>query len=87
VFYVSEPANPTLTGTTDNARDPRNLKPFGFAFGGLSETWDAYWVPRRTANNHSTKRRTSILYSDPGAHRQVRAGVAPFRRSRSSAVA
>ena len=31
-----------------NVRNPRDLKQIGFATGGASEVWDAYWAPQRT---------------------------------------
>lgn len=41
-------------------RDPRNIKPYGYAVGG--ETWDAYWLPQRRANDTAKLPRTNILY-------------------------
>ena len=45
-----------------DVRDPKNIKPFGFAQGG-GETWDAYWVPKRDENNRALLSRTNIFYS------------------------
>lgn len=45
-----------------DVRNPRDIKPFGFAQGG-GETWDAYWVPRRNAKNHVVVEKTNIFYS------------------------
>ncbi len=43
-----------------DVRDPRNIKPYGYAVGG--ETWDAYWMPQRRENNTAKLPRTNILY-------------------------
>jgi hypothetical protein len=46
-----------------DARDPRDLKPYGHATWGLSEVWDAYWVPRYTKRDVATDDRTNIVYT------------------------
>jgi hypothetical protein len=46
-----------------DARDPRHLKPYGFAHWGASEVWDAMWVPVYDAQGHRTKQRTNVVYS------------------------
>ncbi len=45
-----------------DVRDPKNIKPFGFAQGG-GETWDAYWVPKRDDRHRAMVERTNIFYS------------------------
>jgi hypothetical protein len=46
-----------------DARDPRHLRPYGFAHWGASEVWDAMWVPVYDAQGHRTKQRTNVVYS------------------------
>ena len=46
-----------------NTRDPRNLSQFGFATGGASEVWDAYWAPEREASGVATNRKTNVVYT------------------------
>ena len=46
-----------------DARDPQNLKPYGHATWGLSEVWDAYWVPDYNKHDRATERRTNIVYT------------------------
>ena len=46
-----------------DARDPRDLKPYGHATWGLSEVWDAYWVPRYNKRDVATDDRTNIVYT------------------------
>ena len=46
-----------------DARDPRDLKPYGHAVWGASEVWDSYWVPDYNRNDVKTDRRTNIAYS------------------------
>ena len=45
-----------------DVRDPKNIKPFGFAQGG-GETWDAYWVPERDDKKHALRQKTDVFYS------------------------
>ena len=45
-----------------DVRDPKDIKPFGFAQGG-GETWDAYWVPERDDKKHALRQKTNIFYS------------------------
>jgi hypothetical protein len=47
-----------------NVRDARNLGQFGYATGGATEVWDAYWVPQRREDG--TVRpgyKTNIVYT------------------------
>ena len=46
-----------------DARDPRDLKEYGYVASGLSEVWDAYWVPQRTKNGVATSSKTNIVYT------------------------
>ena len=46
-----------------DVRDPRNLQEYGYFASGLSEVWDAYWVPERTSRGVATGRKTNIVYT------------------------
>ncbi len=47
-----------------NVRDPRAISQFGFATGGASEVWDAYWAPERTAGGATVPgRKTNVVYT------------------------
>ena len=46
-----------------DARDPRDLREYGYVASGLSEVWDAYWVPQRTKNGVATGSKTNIVYT------------------------
>jgi len=46
-----------------DVRDPRNLKEYGYVASGLSEVWDAYWVPERNDKGVATGRKTNIVYT------------------------
>ncbi|HEU4913155.1 MAG TPA: hypothetical protein VFV76_14795, partial [Actinomycetes bacterium] len=46
-----------------DARDPRDLKEYGYVASGLSEVWDAYWVPQRNKSGVATDSRTNIVYT------------------------
>ncbi|MGP3984484.1 LVIVD repeat-containing protein [Streptomyces sp. KR80] len=46
-----------------DVRDPENLTEYGYFASGLSEVWDAYWVPERTANGVATGHKTNIVYT------------------------
>jgi len=46
-----------------DVRDPANLKEYGYFASGLSEVWDAYWVPERNTNGVATGRKTNIVYT------------------------
>lgn len=48
-----------------DARDPKQLKQFGFFTGGASEVWDAYWVPARNADGtaKANREKTNIVYT------------------------
>jgi hypothetical protein len=46
-----------------DARNPKDLKPYGQASWGASEVWDAYWVPRYDSFGKITKKKTHIVYT------------------------
>ncbi|SDI17659.1 hypothetical protein SAMN05192558_101283 [Actinokineospora alba] len=46
-----------------DVRDPRDIKEYGYFASGLSEVWDAYWVPERTRNGVATGKKTNIVYT------------------------
>jgi len=46
-----------------DVRDPKNIKPYGFAASGVGQTWDAYWVPKRDDEGNALRPKTDILYS------------------------
>ena len=46
-----------------DVRDPSNLKEYGYVASGLSEVWDAYWVPQRNKNGVATGSKTNIVYT------------------------
>lgn len=46
-----------------DARDPRDLKEYGYVASGLSEVWDAYWVPQRNKNGAARSDKTNIVYT------------------------
>ncbi|MFE9205624.1 LVIVD repeat-containing protein [Micromonospora sp. NPDC007230] len=46
-----------------DVRDPANLVEWGYFASGLSEVWDAYWVPERNKNGVATGRKTNIVYT------------------------
>ena len=46
-----------------DARDPRDLKPFGHATWGASEVWDAYWAPVYTKSGVRTTKSTNLVYT------------------------
>jgi hypothetical protein len=46
-----------------DARNPRDLRQIGFAAGGGTEVWDAYWVPERTETGTTALRRTNLIYT------------------------
>jgi hypothetical protein len=46
-----------------DARDPRHLKSYGYAFWGGSEVWDSMWVPIYDAQGHRTNRDSNVVYS------------------------
>jgi hypothetical protein len=46
-----------------DARDPKDLKEYGYVASGLSEVWDAYWVPQRNKASVATASKTNIVYT------------------------
>ncbi len=47
-----------------DVRDARNIKQIGYATGGATEVWDAYWVPQRDAKGVAIRgRKTNIVYT------------------------
>jgi hypothetical protein len=45
-----------------DVRRPRDIRPYGHATWGVSEVWDAYWVPRYDRSG-TTRGKTNIAYS------------------------
>jgi len=46
-----------------DARNPRDLKTYGHAVWGVSEVWDAMWVPRYDAQGHQSGGKTNVVFS------------------------
>jgi hypothetical protein len=46
-----------------DVRSPRDLKSYGYATWGVSEVWDAYWVPVYNKNGVATGKKTNLVYS------------------------
>ncbi len=46
-----------------DVRDPRNIKQYGYATGGGTEVWDAYWVPQRNTKGQATGKKTNVVYT------------------------
>jgi hypothetical protein len=46
-----------------DVRDPRDIKEYGYVASGLSEVWDAYWVPQRNKNGVAKSAKTNIVYT------------------------
>ncbi len=46
-----------------DVRDPRHITQYGFATGGGTEVWDAYWVPERNARGQATGKKTNFVYT------------------------
>ncbi len=46
-----------------DARHPRDLKTYGHAVWGVSEVWDAMWVPAYDARGRQTGRKTNVVFS------------------------
>ncbi|MGA9749800.1 MAG: hypothetical protein WBQ50_20295 [Nocardioides sp.] len=46
-----------------DARDPRDLKPFGHATWGVSEVWDSYWAPVYNKAGVRTAKSTNLVYA------------------------
>ncbi len=47
-----------------DVRDAKNIKQFGYATGLVTEVWDAYWVPKRTAAGVAIPgQKTNIVYT------------------------
>jgi hypothetical protein len=46
-----------------DVRDARDIKEYGYVASGLSEVWDAYWVPQRNKNGVATGTKTNIVYT------------------------
>ena len=45
------------------ASDARDLRQYGYATGGASEVWDAYWVPQRDRKGRTTGKKTNVIYT------------------------
>ena len=46
-----------------DVRDPRAIGQVGYATGGASEVWDAYWVPQRNSKGVATAKKTNLVYT------------------------
>jgi len=46
-----------------DVRDARDIKEYGYVASGLSEVWDAYWVPERNRKGVAGAGRTNIVYT------------------------
>jgi hypothetical protein len=46
-----------------DVRDATDIKEYGYVASGLSEVWDAYWVPQRNKNGVAGTARTNIVYT------------------------
>ena len=46
-----------------DVRDPRHIKPYGYAHWFASEVWDSMWLPAYDADGHQTGRSTNVVYS------------------------
>lgn len=45
-----------------DVRDATDLTEYGYFVTGVSEVWDTYWVPRRTARGIATGDKTNLVY-------------------------
>jgi hypothetical protein len=46
-----------------DVRDATDLRQYGYATGGLSEVWDAYFVPQRDRRGVATAKKTNVVYT------------------------
>jgi hypothetical protein len=46
-----------------DVRNASDIKEYGYVASGLSEVWDAYWVPQRNKNGMATADKTNIVYT------------------------
>ena len=46
-----------------DVRDPLDIKPYGHAVSGVSEVWDAYWMPVYNKAGRMTNQKTDIVYA------------------------
>jgi hypothetical protein len=46
-----------------DVRDATDIKEYGYVASGLSEVWDAYWVPQRNKNGVAGAGKTNIVYT------------------------
>ena len=46
-----------------DVREPKRLKPYGHAFWGASEVWDAMWVPRYSRSGTQTGGTSNVVYA------------------------
>lgn len=46
-----------------DVRDARDIKEYGYVASGLSEVWDAYWVPERNKKGVAGASKTNIVYT------------------------
>ena len=50
-----------------DVRDARNIKQLGYSTSAATETWDAYWVPKRNPQGKATGEKTNIVYTADAA--------------------
>ena len=46
-----------------DVRNATDIKEYGYVASGLSEVWDAYWVPQRNKNGVASANKTNIVYT------------------------
>ena len=46
-----------------DVRNPLEITQYGYATGGATEVWDAYWVPVRNVHGQATGKKTNIVYT------------------------
>ncbi|MGH3329899.1 MAG: hypothetical protein ACRDPJ_01220 [Nocardioidaceae bacterium] len=46
-----------------DVRNPKDIKSYGYATWGVSEVWDAYWMPVYNQNGVATGKKTNLVYS------------------------
>jgi hypothetical protein len=47
-----------------DVRNPKKIKQVGYFFTGATETWHAYWVPKRDKDGDMTGRDSNIIYTN-----------------------
>ena len=46
-----------------DVRNPYDITQYGYATGGATEVWDAYWVPMRNVHGQATGKKSNIVYT------------------------